>query len=278
MAITHRLISNPSADVAIGEHLRTRSSGVRGRRNARFMGLSATDPVGDNHLPRHANETDWHRPFELEFLTDLLVRQLGSRARNTATALLNRYNTLGSLLVAARTQITEPDTVPPQVWEQLRTLSQLLSSAWRAEAFKSRVISTSEALITYLQLDMCGLERECFRILFLGPDNHLLDDRILWEGTINRVHVYPREVVRQAIELSATALILIHNHPYGSPAPSATDRQLTKQIVDACAVIEVAVHDHVIVGREGIFSFAANSFVSNDRNGPAENGNQQVRS
>lgn len=201
---------------------------------------------------------------------------MGAMARHKAAALLNRYNSLGSLLVAARMHRIEPDIVPAPVWQQLRTFSQLLSSAWRTEAFKARVISTSDALLTYLQLDMCGLERECFRILFLGPDNRLLDDRMLWEGTVNRVHVYPREVVRQAIELSATALILVHNHPYGSATPSAMDRRLTKQIIDACAVIEVAVHDHVIVGREGIFSFAANAFVSDDESRPSENANQQV--
>lgn len=201
---------------------------------------------------------------------------MGPMARTKAAALLNRYNSLGSLLVAARTQRCEPDIVTGQIWEQLRTFSQLLTSAWRTEAFKARVISTSEALLTYLQLDMCGLERECFRILFLGPDNRLLDDRMLWEGTVNRVHVYPREVVRQAIELSATALILVHNHPYGSAAPSATDRRLTQQIIDACAVIEVAVHDHVIVGREGIFSFAANALVSDDKNNLFENADKRV--
>jgi DNA repair protein RadC len=192
----------------------------------------------------------------------LLLRPLGAAAGDAARKLLTRYNSLGALLVATASQRAPAQLVPEQAWSQLQAFSRLISAAWREEAFKARVISTSEALVTYLQLDMCGLERECFRILFLGPDNRLIDDRILWEGTVNRVHAYPREIVRLSIELSATALILIHNHPQGRAAPSETDRLLTRQIANACAAVEIVIHDHVIVARDGIFSFTLDNMIT----------------
>lgn len=137
-------------------------------------------------------------------------------------------------------------------------------SGWKSEALNGEVISTSKALISYLGFDMGQEERECFRVLFLDPVNRLIEDRWLWEGTVNEVHAYPREIVRIALELSSTAMILVHNHPNGDPTPSTADYKLTRRIQNACTALDLSVHDHVIVTISGAFSMRANALIHLD--------------
>ena len=134
-------------------------------------------------------------------------------------------------------------------------------SGWKSEALNGEVISTSKALISYLGFDMGQEARECFRVLFLDPANRLIEDRWLWEGTVNEVHAYPREIVRIALELSSTAMILVHNHPNGDPTPSTADYKLTRRIQNACTALDLSVHDHVIVTISGAFSMRANALI-----------------
>jgi DNA repair protein RadC len=97
---------------------------------------------------------------------------------------------------------------------------------------------------------MRGLGTEQFRVLFLDRKNKLIRDEILSQGTVDHAPVYPREVVRRALELQASALILVHNHPSGDPAPSSADVEMTKLIVDAARTMDISVHDHLIIGRD----------------------------
>ncbi len=114
----------------------------------------------------------------------------------------------------------------------------------RREALTSWV-----ALNAYVQRDMAKRTREAFRVLFLDKRNQLIADEVLSEGTVDHAPVYPREVLRRALELDASALILVHNHPSGDPTPSTADIDMTRQIVEAARFLRVAVHDHLIVGR-----------------------------
>ncbi len=98
---------------------------------------------------------------------------------------------------------------------------------------------------------MAFAEKEQFRILFLDKRNHLIADEVQQEGTVDHTPVYPRELVKRALELSATAVILVHNHPSGDPTPSTADIEMTRQIVDIAAPLGIAVHDHIIVGKDG---------------------------
>src|SRR5262249_23119601 len=98
---------------------------------------------------------------------------------------------------------------------------------------------------------MAFAEKEQFRILFLDKKNQLIADEVQQTGTVDHTPVYPREVVKRALELSATAIILVHNHPSGDPTPSNADVQMTKQIVDIAKPLGIAIHDHIIVGRNG---------------------------
>ncbi len=104
---------------------------------------------------------------------------------------------------------------------------------------------------------MAHCEREAFRVLFLDKKNQLIADEILNQGTVDHAPVYPREVMRRALELSAGALILVHNHPSGDPTPSAADVEMTRRIVEAGRALDISIHDHVVVGRADVASFKA---------------------
>ncbi|HET9586805.1 MAG TPA: DNA repair protein RadC, partial [Bradyrhizobium sp.] len=110
-------------------------------------------------------------------------------------------------------------------------------------------------VIEYCRTGMAFADKEQFRILFLDKRNQLIADEVQSTGTVDHTPVYPREVVKRALELSATALILVHNHPSGDPTPSHADIEMTRTIVDVAKPLGIAVHDHIIVGRDGHASF-----------------------
>ena len=112
-------------------------------------------------------------------------------------------------------------------------------------------------MITYCRTAMAYIDHEEFRILFLDKKNQLLADEVQGVGTVDHAPVYPREIMRRALELSATALILVHNHPSGDPSPSTADIAMTMQIVTLGKALGVLVHDHLIIGRHGHASFRA---------------------
>ena len=122
---------------------------------------------------------------------------------------------------------------------------------------KRPVISSWSALLAYTKTALAHEAREQFRVLFLDKKNQLIADEVLGQGTIDHAPVYPREVVRRALELSAAAVILVHNHPSGDPTPSAADIDMTRQVIEAGRALKIAVHDHLVVGREGVASFKA---------------------
>ena len=117
------------------------------------------------------------------------------------------------------------------------------------------ILSSWSAVIEYCRAAMAFSEKEQFRVLFLDKRNALIADEVQQTGTVDHTPVYPREIVKRALELSATAIILVHNHPSGDPTPSRADIQMTRQIIDISAPLGVTVHDHIIVGREGHASF-----------------------
>lgn len=119
------------------------------------------------------------------------------------------------------------------------------------------VISSSPALLAYVRTQLAAAPREEFRVLFLDKKNRLIRDERLGQGTVDHAPVYPREIVRRALELSASALILLHNHPSGDPTPSAADVEMTRQIVAAARALNLVVHDHLVVGRQGVASLKA---------------------
>jgi DNA repair protein RadC len=125
----------------------------------------------------------------------------------------------------------------------------------RGKLREQPVLSSWSAVLDYCRSAMAFAEKEQFRILFLDKRNQLLADEVQQTGTVDHTPVYPREVVKRALELSATAVILVHNHPSGDPTPSRADIAMTQSIVDIAKPLGIAVHDHIIVGKNGHASF-----------------------
>lgn len=143
----------------------------------------------------------------------------------------------------------------PAAADFLALIRATMIDALRQRALIEPVLGTGQALIDYLHAEMAHARIEQFRVLFLDIANRLLRDEVMSRGSIREARVYPREIMRRALEVGATAVILVHNHPSGDPTPSAADIGLTAQIVAAGSTMEVQVHDHLIIGRAGWVSF-----------------------
>ncbi len=131
----------------------------------------------------------------------------------------------------------------------------------RAELKAAPVLSSWQALIDYLTIDMAHLTVERVRVLYLNAQNMLILDEHVTDGSIDEASIHPREIIRRALDLGATALILVHNHPSGTPQPSRADIQMTNQIAEAGRLLGIAVHDHIIIGREGNVSLKSKGLI-----------------
>jgi DNA repair protein RadC len=174
-----------------------------------------------------------------------------------AKALLERFGSLAGVLAAPAKAIEKVERAGPAVAQDLKTAHALLARTGRTELKSRTVISSSSQLLSYCQRSMAHAPREQFRVLFLDAKNQLIADEVLNEGTVDHAPVYPREVARRALELSAAAVILAHNHPSGDPKPSHADIAITQDIVAAANAVGVKVHDHLVIGRNGTASFKA---------------------
>lgn len=134
---------------------------------------------------------------------------------------------------------------------ELKLIAAAASRITRGELKPRARLSSWAGVVDYCRTSMGFAEREQFRILFLDKRNALIADELQQTGTVDHTPVYPREVVKRALELSATAVILVHNHPSGDPTPSQADVQMTKQIAEVAAPLGITVHDHIIVGKHG---------------------------
>ncbi|WP_417450848.1 RadC family protein [Kordiimonas sp.] len=172
-----------------------------------------------------------------------------------AKQLIERYGSYAGVLSA---DVDSLRTSPGLGDTAVAAIKSVQASALRlakAGASARPVMSNWSLVLDYLQGAMAHIPREQFRILFLDRKNALLADVVMSDGTVDEAAVYPREVVRRALELDATALILVHNHPSGDPTPSRADVVMTKNIIETCDRIGIRVHDHIIVGKSGQASF-----------------------
>ncbi|WP_374598854.1 RadC family protein [Brevundimonas sp.] len=191
---------------------------------------------------------------ELDLLKQLLGRIDG--ADGTAGALLTRFGGLGALLSADASELRRAGLEDDVVLD-LKTVRELAVLLSRTEAARRPVIASWTALQDYVRIALAQCPREQFRVLYLDHRNCLLQDEWRAEGTVDHAPVYPREVVRRALELSASALVLVHNHPSGDPTPSQADIEMTRKVVEAARALGLQVHDHLVVGRQGTASFRA---------------------
>jgi DNA repair protein RadC len=174
-----------------------------------------------------------------------------------ARALLERFGGLAGVVCAPTTQPTQGSGVGPAVAIHLKAVHGLLVRAAREPLRERTVLSSWSAVLSYLRLSLAERTEEEVRVLFLGKSHRLIADECLGTGTVDQAPVYPREIARRALELSASAVILTHNHPGGDPSPSAADVAMTRAIVAALTPLGVTLHDHIVVGRDGTASFKA---------------------
>ncbi|MES1200701.1 MAG: DNA repair protein RadC [Pseudomonadota bacterium] len=193
---------------------------------------------------------------DYELLELLLFRIIPRRdTKPLAKALIARFGDLSAVLAAEPQRIAEVEGAGPAVAADLKVVQAVLERAGRAELKQRTVISSWSQLLNYCRMSMAHAPREQFRVLFLDVKNQLIADEVLNEGTVDHAPVYPREVARRALELSAASVILVHNHPSGDPTPSKADVQITREIVAAAGAVGVKVHDHLVIGRSGAASF-----------------------
>ena len=178
-----------------------------------------------------------------------------------ARELLTRFGSFAAAVSASPQELRAVDGLGDAGLAALKTVQAAAVRLVRADVQHRPVLNNWDRLMDYLQAVLARERVEQFRVLFLDNKNRLLADEVQARGTVNHTPVYPREVVKRALELSAAALILVHNHPSGDPAPSPEDLAMTRQVKEAAAALSLTLHDHVIVGNGRWYSFRAQGIL-----------------
>jgi len=189
---------------------------------------------------------------DYELLELLLFRAQPRRdVKPLAKTLLERFGSFAEVISAPERRLAEVKGLGQAGIAELKIVQAAASRFLRGAVKKRAALSSSASVLDYCRSAQAFAEREEFRILFLDKRNQLIADEVQQTGTVDHTPVYPREVVKRALELSATAIILVHNHPGGDPTPSRADIEVTKRIIEVARGLGIEVHDHIIVGRDG---------------------------
>jgi DNA repair protein RadC len=186
-------------------------------------------------------------------LLELMLFRIIPRAdtKATAKALLARFGSFPEVLGAPAKLLTEVDGIGETAALEIKVFAAAAERMAKGAIAGRQALSSWNDVLTYCRAAMAFEPREQFRILFLDKKNMLIADEVQQTGTVDHTPVYPREIVRRALELSATAVILVHNHPSGDPSPSKADIDMTRTIIETAKPLGITVHDHIIIGREG---------------------------
>jgi len=227
MAPKHNPVETSPADAAPHYH------GHRERLRARFMEAGAQALA------------------DYEMLELVLFRAVPRRdVKPLAKDLLLKFGSFAEVISAPAERLKQEGLGEAAVIE-LKVVQAAAQRLARGEVKKRTAMSSGTAVIDYVRAAQAFAEKEQFRILFLDKKNRVIADEVQQQGTVDHTPVYPREVVKRALELSATALILVHNHPSGDPTPSQADIEMTRQVAQVARTLGIQVHDHVIVGKDG---------------------------
>ena len=178
-----------------------------------------------------------------------------------AKSLIRRFGSLAGVLNADARSLAEHPNMGETSAAALKIVALASRRMARQQVQEMPVLGSWQALLDYLQIDMAHLTVERVRVLYLNARNVLILDEHVGYGSIDEAAIHPREVIRRALDLGATALILVHNHPSGSPEPSRADIQITNRIAEAGRLLGITVHDHLIIGREGHVSLKAKGLI-----------------
>ncbi|GAB1718036.1 MAG: DNA repair protein RadC [Nitrobacter sp.] len=189
---------------------------------------------------------------DYELLEMVLFRALPRRdVKPLAKSLIGRFGSFAEVVHAPDARLREISGLGEAAIIEIKLIAASASRVAKGQLKQRTMLSSWAAVIDYCRTSMAFADKEQFRILFLDKRNQLIADELQQVGTVDHTPVYPREVVKRALELSATAIIMVHNHPSGDPTPSQADIQMTKSIVDISAPLGISVHDHIIVGKNG---------------------------
>jgi DNA repair protein RadC len=193
---------------------------------------------------------------DYELLELVLFRAIPRRdVKPLAKELIAKFGGFAEVLAAPIDRLVEVKGVSQNVSEELKIVQAAAIKLTQERILKRPVITSWNDLLSYCRAAMADEKTELFRIMFLDKKNILIADEVQQRGTVDHTPVYPREVVKRALELGASAIILVHNHPSGDPTPSRADVEMTNQIIKAGAALNIRVHDHIIVGHKHHASF-----------------------
>ena len=189
---------------------------------------------------------------DYELLEMVLFRALPRRdVKPLAKSLIAKFGSFAEVVHAPEARLREISGLGDAAITEVKLIAATASRVARGQVKQRTVLSSWSSVIEYCRAAMAFADKEQFRILFLDKRNQVIADELQQVGTVDHTPVYPREVVKRALELSATAIILVHNHPSGDPTPSTADIQMTKSIISISSPLGISVHDHIIVGKNG---------------------------
>lgn len=220
------------------------------------MGLSDADkPHYHGHrerLRQRFRDAGAEALADYEVLELILFRALPRRdTKPLAKELLSKFGSFAEVIHAPEERLREVDGIGNSVIGELKLVRAAALALVKQDAMERPVLQSWSTVLDYCHAVMGYAVKEQLRILFLDKRNQIIADEVQQEGTVDHTPVYVREVVKRALELSATAIILIHNHPSGDPTPSRADIEMTKQVIEAAGKLDIVVHDHVIIAKQG---------------------------
>lgn len=199
---------------------------------------------------------------DYELLELVLFRAIPRQdVKPLARRLLDCFGDFNRVLSASPARLTDLPGVGPAVVQELKIVEAAAHRLARSKVMQRPVLTSWKALLDYCHTAMAHAEIESFRVLFLDRKNVLIADEAQGRGTVDHVPVYPREIVRRALELNASAVILVHNHPSGDPTPSQADIAMTERVRDAVQVMGITLHDHLIIGKSRELSFRSEGLL-----------------
>ncbi|NOD94003.1 DNA repair protein RadC [Ruegeria sp. HKCCD4884] len=199
---------------------------------------------------------------DYELLELVLFRSIPRQdVKPLARALMDAFGDFNRVLTAPEERLRQIKGVGDTVITDLKIFEACAHRMARARVMQRHVISGWDALLDYCHTTMAHRETEQFRVFYLDRKNVLIADEEQAKGTVDHVPVYPREVAKRALELNASALILVHNHPSGDPTPSQSDKDMTNRIQDACSALGLTLHDHLIIGKSTELSFRSEGYL-----------------
>ncbi|MAP95148.1 MAG: hypothetical protein CMK07_09380 [Ponticaulis sp.] len=178
-----------------------------------------------------------------------------------AKRLIDAFGGLSAVFAANEKTLYTVDGVGPALAVYLKTVHELHLRVAKEQVARSEVLSSWSKVQEYVRVRLQHDVTESFRVLFLDRKNCLISDEELGRGTVDHAPVYPREIAKRVIDLSASSIILVHNHPSGDPTPSQADISMTRDVMDSLEPFDVRVHDHLVVGKQGVFSMKASGLI-----------------